>query len=121
MQVHGGAIYGSRPFSVFGEGPPDAAAAGTFNEKKQRPYTAEDIRFVAKGETLYAFAFVWPTDGNLHIKTLARGSRAQPRPIQRVDIVGGGPIAFHHDGSGLHLTLPANPPNPYAYAFAIRA
>ena len=32
MQVHGSAIYGTRPFSVFGEGPPDTAAAGTFNE-----------------------------------------------------------------------------------------
>ena len=76
MQVHGGAIYGTRPFSVFGEGPPDAAAAGTFNEKRQRPYTTEDIRFVTKGDTLYAFAFVWPTDGKLLIKTLARGSAA---------------------------------------------
>jgi alpha-L-fucosidase len=119
MQVHGDAIYGTRPFSVFGEGPPDAAAAGTFNEKKQRPYTTEDIRFATKGDTLYAFAFVWPTDGKLHIKTLARGSDAFPKPIQRVEMVGGGRIAFHQDRNGLHLTLPANPSNPHAYAFSI--
>jgi alpha-L-fucosidase len=71
MRVHGVAIYGTRPFAVFGEGPPDAAAAGTFNEKRQRPYTTEDIRFVTKGDILYAFAFVWPNDGKLLIKTLA--------------------------------------------------
>jgi alpha-L-fucosidase len=121
MQVHGGAIYGTRPFSVFGEGPPDAAAAGTFNETKQRPYTSEDIRFVTKGETLYAFAFVWPADGKLHIKTLARGSAALPRPVQRVEMVGGGRIAFEQDGSGLHLTLSGSAPNPYAHAFVIQA
>jgi alpha-L-fucosidase len=119
MQVHGGAIYGTRPFSVFGEGPPDAAAAGTFNEKRQRPYTTEDIRFVTKDDTLYAFAFVWPNDGKLHIKTLARGSAALPRPVLRVELFGAGRIAFEQDGSGLHLALPANPLNPYAYAFTI--
>jgi alpha-L-fucosidase len=121
MQVHGGAIYGTRPFSVFGEGPPDAAAAGTFNEKRQRAYTTEDFRFVTKGDTLYAFAFVWPNDGKLSIKTLARGSAALPQPVQRVEMVGAGRIVFDQDGSGLHLTLPANPPNPYAYAFTIHA
>ena len=99
----------------------DAAAAGTFNEKRQRPYTTEDIRFVTKGDALYAFAFVWPTDGKLHIKTLAKGSAALPRPVQRVELAGAGPIAFDQDGSGLHLTLPSNPPNPYAYAFTIHA
>jgi len=121
MQMHGGAIYGTRPFSVFGEGPPDSAAAGTFNEKRQRPYTTEDIRFVTKGDTLYAFAFVWPKDGKLLIKTLARGSSALPRPVQRVDLIGAGRIAFDQDGSGLHLNLPVNQPNPYAYAFTIHA
>jgi alpha-L-fucosidase len=121
MQVHGSAIYGTRPFSVFGEGPPDAASAGTFNEKRQRAYTAEDIRFVTKGDTLYAFAFVWPNDGKLLIKTLGRGSAAFPRPVQRVELAGAGRIAFDQDASGLHLTLPASPPNPYAYAFTIHA
>jgi hypothetical protein len=38
-----------------------------------------------------------------------------------VDLVGAGRIAFEQDGSGLHLTLPADAPNPYAYAFTIHA
>jgi len=119
MQVHGQAIYGTRPFSVFGEGPPDVAAAGTFNEKKQRPYSSEDIRFVTKGDTLYAFAFVWPSDGKLLLKTLARGSAALPRPVRRVELIGGGPIAFTQDDGGLQLALPTAAPNPHAHAFAI--
>jgi alpha-L-fucosidase len=119
MKVHGSAIYGTRPFSVFGEGPPDVAAAGTFNEKRQRQYTTEDIRFVTKGDVLYAFAFVWPSDGKLLIKTLARGSAALPRPVQRVELAGAGRITYDQDAGGLHLNLPASPPNPYAYAFTI--
>jgi alpha-L-fucosidase len=79
---HGEAIYGTRPFSVFGEGPPDVTNNSNFNERNQRAYTAEDIRFTQKGETVYAFAFVWPANGKLLIKTLARGSAALPRPIR---------------------------------------
>ena len=117
---HGEAIYGTRPFSVFGEGPPDGTNNSNFNERNQRAYTAEDIRFTQKGETVYAFAFVWPASGKLGIKTLARGSAALPKPIQRVEMIGAGPVAFAKETSGLTLTLPEKPPNPYAYAFVIR-
>jgi alpha-L-fucosidase len=120
MQVHGGAIYGTRPFSVFGEGPPDAAGAGTFNEKAQRSYTTEDVRFVTKGDSLYAFAFVWPADGKLVIKTLANGSAVFPRPVLKVELLGAGQIRFGQDENGLHLMLQATPPNPHAYAFLVR-
>jgi alpha-L-fucosidase len=116
---HGEAIFGTRPFSVFGEGPPDTAT-GQFNERNQRPYTAEDIRFTRKGDTVYAFAFVWPANGKLQIKTLAKGSAALPRPIQRVELIGGGPVNFTQEPSGLTLNLPDKAPNPYAYAFIIR-
>jgi alpha-L-fucosidase len=117
---HGEAIYGTRPFSVFGEGPPDVTDNSNFNERNQRAYTAEDIRFTQKGETVYAFAFVWPASGKLGIKTLARGSAALPKPIQRVELIGAGPVAFAQETTGLTLTLPEKPPNPYAYAFIIR-
>ncbi|MGD0796780.1 MAG: alpha-L-fucosidase [Acidobacteriaceae bacterium] len=116
---HGEAIYGTRPFSVYGEGPPDVAI-GRFNEKSQRPYTAEDIRFTQKGETVYAFALGWPATGKLTIKTLAKGSSALPKPVQRVELIGVGPVNFSHDPSGLVLTLPDKAPNPYAYGFIIR-
>jgi alpha-L-fucosidase len=117
---HGEAIYGTRPFKVFGEGPPDVADNGNFNESKQRPYTSEDIRFTTKGDTLYAFAFVWPTNGKLLIRTLARNSTVFPKPIQRVDLITGGQLTFTQDATGLTLNLPTNPPNEYAYAFTIR-
>ena len=117
---HGEAIYGTRPFAVFGEGSPDVTNNSNFNERNQRPYTVEDVRFTQKGETVYAFAFVWPTNGKLLIKTLARGSSALPKPVQRVEMLGGGAVTFAQDSSGLTLTLPEKAPNPYAYAFAIR-
>ena len=116
---HGEAIYGTRPFVVFGEGPADIVT-GRFNEKSQRAYTAEDIRFTRKGETVYAFALGWPANGKLLIKTLARGASALPTPIQRVELIGAGPLTFTQDATGLTLNLPDKAPNPYAYAFILR-
>ena len=54
------------------------------------------------------------------IKTLARGSAALPKPIQRVELIGGRPVTFAQEPSGLTLTLPEKAPNEYAYAFIIR-
>ena len=120
LPKHGEAIYGTRPFAVFGEGPPDVTNNANFNEKNQRAYTAEDIRFTRKGDTVYAFAFVWPTAGKLTIKTLARNNPHLPQPVQHVSLIGVGPIPFSQDAAGLTLTLPATAPNPYAYAFVLR-
>jgi alpha-L-fucosidase len=119
IPLHGEAIYGTRPFAVFGEGPPDLVS-GQFNEKSQRAYTVEDIRFTQKGNTVYAFAFVWPSSGKLTIKTLARDAAVHPKPIERVDLIGGGQLTFTQDSTGLTINLPEKAPNPYAYAFILR-
>ena len=108
MAPNGDAIFGTRPFTVFGEGPPDVKGAANFNENSARAYTAEDIRFTTKGDTLYAFVLAWPADGRVAIKTLARGSTHYPKEVRRVELLGGAPITFERDASALTVTLPAN-------------
>src|SRR5262249_41248259 len=88
MPVNGEGIFGTRPFAVFGEGAPDVQGSGNFNEGKARPYTAEDIRFTTKGDTLYAFVLGWPTDGKVTVKTLAAGSEHFKKEIAKVEILG---------------------------------
>jgi alpha-L-fucosidase len=120
MQVNGEAIYGTRPFRIYGEGLPDVEASADFNESKARPFTAEDIRFTTKGDTLYAFALGWPEDGKLTIKTLALDGNEYKNPIHRVTLLGSaGTLRFTRDKSGLTITLPPEKPNDYAYAFRI--
>jgi len=114
------AIFGTRPFVVFGEGPPDLASTGNFNEEKARPYTAEDIRFTTKGETLYATALGWPASGKITITTLAKGSACYPKEIGRVELLGTkGALPFTRDGKGLTVTMPEKKPNEFAYALRI--
>ncbi len=118
MSVNSEAIYGTRPFQVFGEGPPDVASAAAFNEKNARPYDARDIRFVVKGNTLYATALGWPEDGKLLIKTLAEGNYS--KPVHQIELLGAkGPLQFTRDQNGLSISLPPEKPNDYAYTFKI--
>lgn len=67
--VHGEAIFGSRPWLVYGEGPV-RARGGHFKEDFK--YSSKDIRFTTKGATLYATALGWPQDGRITIRSLAK-------------------------------------------------
>jgi len=120
VEQNGEAIYGTRPYHVFGEGPPDIATSSDFNEGKARPYTSEDIRVTTKGDKLYAVAMGWPETGKLTIKTLAKAKGAHHKPIHRVELLGAkAPLQFKHDTSGLTISLPSEKPNDFAYSFRI--
>ena len=120
MPANREAIFGTRPFTVFGEGAPDIKGSANFNENAARPYTAEDIRFTVKGRTLYAFALAWPSAGKIAIKTLAKGSPGYPGEVAKVELLGSkGALTFVRDTSGLVVDLPEQKPHDYAYALKI--
>ena len=56
---NGEAIYGTRPWRVFGEGPTRLEKGGAFVDV-EGGYTPEDVRFTRKGDTLYAVLLGWP-------------------------------------------------------------
>ena len=59
--IHGEAIYGSRPWQVYGEGPVKAKG-GNFHE--DFTYTAKDIRFTTKGRRSTPSPWAGPTTAN---------------------------------------------------------
>lgn len=114
LKVNGEAIYGSRPWVVFGEGPTETAN-GTFAESKAKPYTAQDIRFTTKDGVLYAIAMAWPDDGSVTVTSIGRDY-----PVKAVTLLGAGqPVAFAQTASGLKLTPPADAPRQPAYVYRI--
>ena len=124
MRTNGGAIYGSRPWAVYGEGPSTQGQAPLreqgFNEGRNRPYTAEDIRFVQKGGKVYAFALAWPESGKLTIKSLASATANAPGQVERVELVGApDPLEYTRTADGLTITLPTRRRGDYVYTFAI--
>ena len=122
MPANSEAIHGTRPFTVFGEGPPDVKGSTNFNENTSRPYTAEDIRFTVKGDALYAFAL----DGRSMARSRSRrfaGSPHYPKEIGRVELLAAGTAArlvvFARDPGGLVLTVPGPKPNDFVATLKI--
>jgi len=83
--VNGEAIYGSRPWLVYGEGAVKPKG-GSFNEKFD--FSAKDIRFTTKGAALYAIALGWPDDGKIVIRSLAKTAADGENKIKRVELLG---------------------------------
>jgi len=77
LRINGEAIYGTRPWRVFGEGPAEVPK-GQFTDTKLPAFSSQDIRFTRKGDILYAIALGWPEDGHLTVKTLSTGSVNAP-------------------------------------------
>ena len=118
LAINGEAIYGTRPWSVFGEGPTEVAE-GAFTDTQRPAFTQEDIRFTRKGDDLYALVLAWPNEP-VRIRSLAAGGALQAADIATVELLGSREsISWHHDAQGLHIEPPSEPPCKHAYAFKI--
>ena len=109
MKINDEAIFGSRPWRIYGDGP-TVLKAGVQNEDKAKPFTAEDIRFTTNGGALYALFLGWP-DGTASIGPLGHG--AFKGEIERVTLLGDGPVPYRRDGAALHLDFPRNRDNGF--------
>jgi alpha-L-fucosidase len=117
LKVNGDAIYGTRAWTTYGEGP-TKVVEGSFNDTAAGNYTAADFRFATKGDTLYAIEMGWPSNGEAVIKTLrtVTGTKA----IRSISLLGStDALAFEQKDDGLHIKLPAANPGKYAYAYKI--
>ena len=119
LKTSGEAIYGTRPWRVFGEGPTEVVA-GPFADTERKPFTAEDIRFTAKADTLYATALAWPESRRIVIRSLARPGGREDSAVAKVDLLGHGePIRWEQTAEGLVVTLPVARPTQPAPALRI--
>ena len=142
LKVNGEAIYATRPWKVYGEGPStDVKEKGQFggqSDFQKRPFTAADIRFTQSkdGKALYAIVLANPTNGVVTIKSLAAKSALWPARVRSVRMLGVGDVKmpgigdvnvpvvgglkFTRDAEGLHVTLPKKRPSQVALALKIK-
>lgn len=117
LKVNGEAIYGTRPWRIYGEGP-TKVAAGSFHDVDTANYTPEDFRFTTKGGELYAIGLAWPANGEAVIHSLAPTVGGEP--VQTVALLGGeAHLQFEQRPDGLHVKLPVQAPAEYAYALRV--
>jgi len=116
LEVNGEAIYGTRPWKLFGEGPTESAS-GSFADQKI-PFTSKDIRFTVKGDTLYAIVLGLPAE-NTSIKALAiSGDNKQ---INSVELLGSNEkISWSQQKDGLMIKPARNYPSENAVVYRIK-
>jgi alpha-L-fucosidase len=117
LNVNGEAIYGTRPWRAYGEGP-TKVSTGSFHDTDTANYTAEDFRFTTKGETLYAIGLAWPAKGDVVIRSLSLTPGS--RQARSVTLLGSdATLGFEQRTDGLHVQLPSQPSAKYAYVLRI--
>ena len=119
IDVNGDAIFATRPWKIFGEGPTKMEG----REQTAKPYTPQDVRFTTKGDALYAFVMAWPTESRkVTIKSLASNAEhVGGAKVADVSLLGhGGKLTWTQDEQGLSVTFPENPPSQHAVALKIR-
>ncbi len=117
LSVNGEAIYGSRPWKEYGEGPTENAS-GPFADSKIKPFTAADIRYTTKKDTLYAITLKLP-DGEIRMQKL--GSDAGNGRIISVKLVGSAEkIRWTQQKDALVIQPAAHYPSHYAAVYKIR-
>jgi len=110
MQVNGEAIFASRPWDIYGEGP-FKVPKGVMNESLETPFTYEDIRFTTRADVLYALAMAWPDSGFMTLHALANGLPQRRGHIDKVELLGHAtPLEFELGMSGLTVKLPTERP-----------
>ena len=118
LGVNGEAIYNTRPWQIFGEGPTEVSE-GAFTDTKRAAFTGADIRFTTNGSTLYAIALAWP-GSEFVIKSLGTAAPLRTTPITQIQLLGHqGDLTWHQDADALHVQLPAQPPCAYAFVLKI--
>jgi alpha-L-fucosidase len=120
LKINGEAVYGSRPWKIFGEGP-SQGRTGQFGgvTDPSGGYRPQDIRFTTKGQTLYAISLGWP-DGSLTIQALKAGSPQYLGEIGAIQLLGSNAeIKWSRTADGLTITMPPAKPCDYAVVFKI--
>jgi alpha-L-fucosidase len=133
LTVCGEAIYGTRPWRIFGEGPTEVIE-GSFADTKRGAFTAQDIRFTtrtalsdgANRPLLYATALAIPDDRILRIRALAEDAEHLPGEITGVSLVTGRwreepPLEHTRTGKWLEVKLPDVLPSEHAVSIRIEA
>lgn len=114
LKINGEAIYGTRPWEKYGEGP-TVLNHGDFRQNK-RPFSAKDIRFTTKGNSLYAIILGWPADGKITLQSIPKDKQLWFGAIGSVRLLGcKRPLKWERNALGTTVYLPKKRPGEYAY------
>jgi len=115
LDVNGEAIYATRPWKVYGEGP-TKSASGSFADQKV-PFTWKDVRFTAKGDVLYVTALGLP-NAQLNVKSLSL--KSGNGKVSSIKMLGSDQkITWKQNDNELIIEPSKSYPSEYAVSYAV--
>ena len=122
MHMNGEAIYATRPWKVFGEGP-HAVTSGAFGGGSTASLDSSDIRFTRnkRGDVVYAIVLGWPARERFQIMSLGTASPLLPGKVTNVELLGCvDKLEWNQSAESLMVEKPSTRPCDFAFALKIR-
>ena len=122
LKANGEAVYGTRPWRVYGEGP-TKVEGGFFTDGQKKEFTCEDFRFTQKGAAIYVTALRPSADGAYLCRTFRESK--QPafnglhHDISRVTRPDGEALDWERTENGLLLRTAADPARTMPVVFKL--
>ncbi len=121
MEVNGEAIYETRPWKIYGEGPHNVKS-GPFQGNSISSLGPQDIRFTRNkaNNVVYALVLGWPTEAVV-VPSLGSSASTQPGKVARVELLGTGlSVNWKQNADGLRVELPKQYRPKVDYAAALK-
>ncbi|ARV16518.1 alpha-L-fucosidase [Polaribacter sp. SA4-12] len=115
LAINGDAIYDTKYWRTFGEGPTEVAK-GHHSEGKNKAFTGQDIRFTQKEGKVFAIMMEWPKTNSVVIKSI----QEKTDKITSVKMLGSKEkLKWSQTTEGLKVEMPSNKPCDFAYVLQI--
>lgn len=120
LQRNGEAVYGTRPWTIYGEGP-TRIVTGTFNDTKRLPFTGRDIRYTTRGDILYATLLGRAENGRVVLTSLAEDSSLYPHQIESIELLGSSrTLTWSRSTEGVVIELPSGEETVFGHSFRLK-
>lgn len=120
LAINGDAIYGTRPWTIFGEGPTRLPEGGHKVEKFKIEYKNTDIRFTKKSDKEFYIIVMDTPDNEIVVKSLSTDIGVLNSKIESISLLGSKEeINWVKDERGLVIQAPSKLPSDYAHAFKV--
>lgn len=114
LNVNGEAIYDTRPWQVYGQGPAKVIE-GHLSENKNADNTAQDIRYTINDKSLYATVLDWPIED-----TLLRDVTKSNFKVEKISLLGSDEkIIWQQTDKGLLIKAPKQKQGSHAFVFKL--
>ena len=119
LRANGEAIYGTRPFVTYGEGPKRLQGSGHF-VAMTKPYDEENIRYTTKKNTVYAIQMGWAGSQKEVLLTAFAKEKLGKTKIQHISVVDSSEKrVWRMTEAGLQIFTPFKASNKKALVFKI--